>query len=75
VPDPDEGQVPIAYVVLRAGSEASEQEIKDFLGGQIAAFKIPARILPIARLPLTHSGKLDHAALAERYARDVRRSR
>jgi long-chain acyl-CoA synthetase len=74
VPDPDEGQVPIAYVVLRPGSAVSEQEMKEFLGGQIAAFKIPARILPIDRLPLTHSGKIDHAALAERFARDVGRA-
>jgi long-chain acyl-CoA synthetase len=74
VPDPDEGQVPIAYVVLRPGSAASEQEMKDFLGGQIAAFKIPARILPIDRLPLTHSGKIDHAALVERFAREVGRA-
>jgi long-chain acyl-CoA synthetase len=71
VPDADEGQVPIAYVVFKPGRQATEQEIKDFLAGQIATFKIPARILPIDRLPLTHSGKIDHAALAERYAHDV----
>jgi long-chain acyl-CoA synthetase len=71
VPDADEGQVPIAYVVFAPGRHATEQELKDFRAGQIAAFKIPARILPIDRLPLTHSGKIDHASLTERYARDV----
>jgi long-chain acyl-CoA synthetase len=68
VPDPDEGQVPIAYVAFAPGASASEEELKAFLATQIAAFKIPVRILPIERIPLTHSGKIDHTALAERYA-------
>jgi long-chain acyl-CoA synthetase len=68
VPDANEGQVPIAYVAFNPSQHVSEEELKGFLAGQIAAFKIPARILPIDRLPLTHSGKIDHAALAERYA-------
>jgi long-chain acyl-CoA synthetase len=71
VPDPNEGQVPIAYVVFKPGEQASEGEIKTFLAGQIAAFKIPARILPIDQLPLTHSGKIDHHALAARYATEA----
>jgi long-chain acyl-CoA synthetase len=68
VADPDEGQVPIAYVRFADGAGATEQELKDFLATQVATFKIPVRILPIDRMPLTHSGKLDHKALAERYA-------
>jgi long-chain acyl-CoA synthetase len=74
VPDPDEGQVPIAYVTLAAGARVTESELKAFLASQIAAFKIPARIFAIERLPLTHSGKIDHKALVEQYARDSRRS-
>ncbi|MEW6269940.1 MAG: class I adenylate-forming enzyme family protein [Thermodesulfobacteriota bacterium] len=68
VADPDEGQVPVAYVSFRDGASASEDELKRFLATQIAEFKIPVRILPIERIPLTHSGKIDHKALAERYA-------
>ncbi|HEY8514760.1 MAG TPA: class I adenylate-forming enzyme family protein [Candidatus Binatia bacterium] len=71
VPDPDEGQVPIAYVSFKEGASASEDELKSFLATQIAEFKIPVRILPIERIPLTHSGKIDHKALAERYAATV----
>jgi len=73
VADPDEGQVPIAYVRFAERTSASEQELKDFLATQIAAFKIPMRILPIDHMPLTHSGKLDHQALAERYASEATR--
>lgn len=71
VADPDEGQVPIAYVSFTPGRFASEQDLKVFLATQIAAFKIPARILPIDRMPLTHSGKIDHRALAELYAKAI----
>ena len=60
--------MPIAYVVFVPGRHATEEDLKSFLGGQIAAFKIPVHILPADQLPLTHSGKIDHAALARRYA-------
>jgi long-chain acyl-CoA synthetase len=73
VPDREEGQVPVAYVTFNEGARASEDELKSFLATQIASFKIPVRILPIERLPLTHSGKIDHKALAERYAASLRR--
>lgn len=75
VADPDEGQVPVAYVCFTEGRQASEDELKAFLAAQIAAFKIPVRILPIDRMPLTHSGKLDHKALAERFAASALPSR
>jgi long-chain acyl-CoA synthetase len=73
VPDPDEGQVPIAYVRFAAGASATEGELKRFLATQIAEFKIPARIVAIDELPLTHSGKIDHKALAARWAADAAR--
>jgi long-chain acyl-CoA synthetase len=75
VPDPNEGQVPIAYVRLAAGANATEDELKAFLATQIAAFRVPARILAIDALPLTHSGKIDHEALAARWTASAARSR
>ncbi|HZR79875.1 MAG TPA: class I adenylate-forming enzyme family protein [Candidatus Binatia bacterium] len=68
VSDPDEGQVPIAYVSLAPGRNATEEELKAFLETQIAVFKVPARILAIDAMPLTHSGKIDHHALERRFA-------
>ena len=73
VDDPDEGQVPIAYVCFATGRSAGEDELKSFLATQIAEFKIPARILAIDALPLTHSGKIDHKALAARWAGEAAR--
>src|SRR6185436_1226572 len=51
VPDAEEGEVPIAYVSLAAGAHPTEAELKEFLATQIAAFKIPVRILAIERMP------------------------
>lgn len=73
VPDPDAGQVPIACVRLTTAAGVTEDELKSFLATQIAEFKIPARILAIDALPLTHSGKIDHKALAARYAAETAR--
>src|SRR6185436_21020044 len=55
IPDSEEGQVPIACVVFRAGKSATEDELKNFLAGEIAAFKIPVHIQAIGEMPLTHS--------------------
>jgi long-chain acyl-CoA synthetase len=73
VADEAEGQVPIAYVAFAPGRSASEDELKAFLATQIADFKIPARLLSIDTLPLTHSGKIDHRALERRFASEGRR--
>lgn len=62
-PDPDEGEVPVAYVVVRPGQTVSAAELTDFLAGRIAAYKIPARIEFRDRLPLTASGKIAHREL------------
>jgi len=61
--DPDEGEVPVAYVVLNPGLHASEAEILAFLKERIALYKIPVRVQFLKSLPLTLSGKLDHRAL------------
>src|SRR5262249_15474989 len=67
VADPAEGRVPIAYVVFKPGQHATEAEIKRFLAGHRSPGS-RSRILAIDQLPLTHSGKIDHAALAAHFA-------
>lgn len=63
VPDPEEGEVPVAFVVLKPGHTIDEAALLAFLQGRIARYKIPARIHFRESLPLTQSGKLDHRAL------------
>jgi long-chain acyl-CoA synthetase len=65
-PDAEQGEVPVAFVVLEPGRTADAAEILSFLRGRIAAYKVPARIHLVDSLPLTRSGKLDHLALKAR---------
>ncbi|GEL17633.1 class I adenylate-forming enzyme family protein [Pseudonocardia asaccharolytica] len=64
-PDPDEGQVPVAFVVPRRGRTVDPDELVAFLRTRIAAYKIPARIHLREALPLTPSGKISHRELRE----------
>jgi long-chain acyl-CoA synthetase len=41
-PDPDEGQVPVTFVVPKAGAFLTPVELVDYLRTRIAAYKIPA---------------------------------
>ena len=64
-PDPDEGQVPVAFVVRRPGDDLTADALGAFLADRIAAYKIPARIHFRDALPLTASGKIAHHELQE----------
>jgi long-chain acyl-CoA synthetase len=65
VPDAEEGQVPVAFVVPRRGREVTAEELTAFLRERIAAYKLPARIHLQDALPLTASGKIAHHELRE----------
>jgi O-succinylbenzoic acid--CoA ligase len=62
LPAPDEkwGQVGVAYVVTSAG----DGELREFLRGRIAAYKVPARFVHLAGLPRNAGGKVDRIRLA-----------
>ncbi len=62
--DPLLGEVPVAFVVLRPGSSATEGEIQRFCRQRMAAHRVPARITFVARLPRNEAGKLLRAQLA-----------
>jgi O-succinylbenzoic acid--CoA ligase len=61
LPAPDErwGQVGIAYV----STTAAESELRAFLNGRLARFKVPARFVVVPELPRTAAGKVDRARL------------
>jgi long-chain acyl-CoA synthetase len=63
------GEVPIAILHRREGSSISEDELRAFLEGRLAAFKIPARmIFSDAPLPRLGTGKIDRVALRQQYS-------
>jgi long-chain acyl-CoA synthetase len=58
VPDELKGELARAYVVLKNGAGASEDEIIDFCRAQLAAYKVPRSVAFVADLPKTSTGKI-----------------
>ena len=57
------GQVPYAFVVLRAGAPATEEELKQFALANAPAYQHPRRIFFLPRLPLAGTNKIDKERL------------
>jgi long-chain acyl-CoA synthetase len=53
------GQVPYAFVVLRADHAASEDDIKTFALANGPAYQHPRRVFFLARMPLAGTNKID----------------
>lgn len=58
VPDKASGEVPVAYVMPKEGSDVDAEDLKDFLKNKLANFKIPKHIYITRDLPLTATGKV-----------------
>jgi len=57
------GAVPYAFVVLREGARASEDEIKQFALAGGPAYRYPRRVFFLDELPLAGTNKVDRDAL------------
>lgn len=57
VPDERFGEEICAWIVLRKGEQADEEEIKTFCRGQIAHYKVPRYVRFVAEFPMTVTGK------------------
>jgi fatty-acyl-CoA synthase len=58
VPDPKYGEEVCAWVRLRSGQSATEEEIRGFCRGQIAHYKVPRYIRFVDGFPMTITGKI-----------------
>jgi fatty-acyl-CoA synthase len=67
VPDDTWGEVPKAFIVLRAGSEASEAEILGHCARHLAKFKVPKSVEFLPELPKGGTGKILKRVLREKY--------
>jgi fatty-acyl-CoA synthase len=65
IPDEKWGERPKAFVALKPGGEASEQEIIDFCKEHIARYKAPAAV-EFGELPKTSTGKIQKFVLREK---------
>jgi fatty-acyl-CoA synthase len=67
-PDPQWGEVPVAYVVLKPGESLKEQELCEFLQSRIAKFKMPRQFhFTSDPLPKTGTGKILKRELREQF--------
>ena len=57
------GAAPVAFVVLKPGAEASEQEIRSHSLAHGPAYAHPRRVFFLDRLPLSSTNKLDRGSL------------
>jgi long-chain acyl-CoA synthetase len=58
-------KVPYAFVVLRDGKAASEDELKQFSIANGPAYQHPRRVFFLAQLPLAGTNKVDQAWLRQ----------
>jgi fatty-acyl-CoA synthase len=65
IPDEKWGERPKAFVVLKKGQEATEDEIIDFCKERIARFKAPSAV-EFTELPKTSTGKVQKFVLREK---------
>jgi fatty-acyl-CoA synthase len=57
------GESPHAFVVLRTGESATEEELRNFVGEHLASFKKPQWISFVNELPKTATGKIQKFVL------------
>jgi acyl-CoA synthetase (AMP-forming)/AMP-acid ligase II len=69
VPHPLWQERPLLLVVRKPGQPLTDKELLDFLAGKLAKWWLPERVVFLAELPHTATGKLQKTTLREKYAR------
>ena len=69
-PDARYVEVPAAYVQLRAGTSATEDELIDFCAGKIATFKVPRYVRFVEEWPMSAT-KIQKFVLRDRIATEL----
>ena len=60
------GEEVAAAIVLREGESVEESDVRDFVSGHLADFKVPRRVLVLDEIPKGATGKLQRIGLAEK---------
>jgi fatty-acyl-CoA synthase len=68
-PDPRWDEVPVAYVIRRAGCFVEAENLKAHVLTQLARFKVPRDIVFVDDLPRAALGKVQHFMLRQLYER------
>ncbi|HLH70524.1 MAG TPA: AMP-binding protein [Candidatus Dormibacteraeota bacterium] len=65
-PDPEAGEIPVAYVVRRPGAELSAEELIQWVAERIVAYKRVRAVEFVDEIPRSPSGKILRRLLVER---------
>jgi fatty-acyl-CoA synthase len=71
VPDKKFGEQVAAWVKLRNGEKASEDDIKNYCREQIAHYKVPAYIRFVDEFPMTVTGKIQKFVMRDAMVEDL----
>ena len=71
VPDAKFGEELCAWIKLREGATATEDEIREFCRGRIAHFKIPRYIRFVDEFPMTVTGKVQKFVMREQMIEEL----
>ena len=71
VPDRRMGEVVVAFVILKKGMTATEQEIIDFCTGKIAKYKVPKSVRFVEEFPVTAYGKVQKFKLRQMATEEI----
>jgi fatty-acyl-CoA synthase len=71
VPDDKFGEAVAAWIKLKDGEQATEQDILDFCKGQIAHYKVPAYIKFVEDFPMTVTGKIQKFVMRDKMAEEL----
>ena len=68
VPDAKWGEVGKAFVVLKPGTQATEQELLDHCRAHLAGYKVPKSVTFLDALPISSAGKILKRELKEKHS-------
>ncbi len=71
IPDPQWGEVGLAYVVPVPGADVSPEAVMAHVRSRLARYKAPKRVIVSSTLPRTASGKLQKNLIRERALKEL----
>jgi fatty-acyl-CoA synthase len=71
VPDERFGEELVAWIRLREGATATEEEVREFCRGRIAHFKVPRYVRFVDEFPMTVTGKVQKFRMREAQAAEL----
>jgi fatty-acyl-CoA synthase len=71
VPDRKYGEELCAWVQLKTGQSATEEEVREFCRGQIAHYKVPRYVRFVDGFPMTVTGKVQKYVMREQTMREL----